>query len=47
MIYTLCEDSGWVCENHPYLSWGERANACKCGSAGEPCPRCNPRRLYF
>jgi hypothetical protein len=22
MICTVCEDSGWVCENHPYLPWG-------------------------
>jgi hypothetical protein len=29
MICTLCEDSGWGCQNHPYLSRGERANACK------------------
>ena len=36
----LCEDCGWVCENHPDQPWtGPRAFAC--GGAGAPCPRCN------
>jgi hypothetical protein len=38
---TLCEDSGWVCENHTYRPWtGE--HACPCGGAGAPCMACNP-----
>jgi hypothetical protein len=36
----LCEDSGWVCENHPQEPW-EGKNACGCGAAGAPCPNCN------
>jgi hypothetical protein len=37
----LCEDCGWVCENHPSKPFdGERA--CTCGGAGMPCPNCNP-----
>jgi hypothetical protein len=34
----VCEDSGWVCENHPDQPWtGPHA----CDGAGAPCPRCN------
>jgi hypothetical protein len=36
----LCEDTGWVCENHPDQPWQGR-QACDCGGAGAPCPRCN------
>jgi hypothetical protein len=36
----LCEDSGWVCENHPKRPW-EGEHACNCGGAGMPCPTCN------
>ncbi len=32
----LCEDTGWVCENHPDQPWQG-----PCGGAGAPCPRCN------
>jgi hypothetical protein len=42
-----CEDSGWVCENHPQRPW-QGEHACECGGAGMPCPRCNeddPPRL--
>jgi hypothetical protein len=36
----LCDDCGWVCENHPSKPWeGERA--CQCGGAGMPCHYCN------
>lgn len=34
-----CESTGWVCENHPHVSWGEGDNCC--GGAGDPCPVCN------
>jgi hypothetical protein len=34
---SLCEDWGWVCENHPWE--GERA--CQCGGAGMSYPYCN------
>src|SRR5216684_319842 len=36
----LCEDCGWVCENHPDRPW-EGEHACTCGAAGAPCPQCN------
>ena len=40
-----CEDSGWVCENHPDRPW-DGPHACSCGAAGEPAPLdpCNLRR---
>lgn len=41
-----CDDSGWVCENHPNSPWGGTCtgdNACDCG-AGAPCPSCYPER---
>jgi hypothetical protein len=37
----LCEDCGWVCKNHPERPW-EGVHACTWGSAGMPCPACNP-----
>jgi hypothetical protein len=36
----LCEDTGWVCENHPDQPWGG-PHACSCGGAGMPCLQCN------
>jgi hypothetical protein len=36
----LCEDTGWVCEDHPDQPW-EGPHACRCGAAGAPCPHCN------
>jgi hypothetical protein len=36
----VCEDCGWVCENHPDTPL-EGQHACTCGGAGMPCPRCN------
>ena len=37
---TRCDNSRWVCENHPDKPWlGE--HACECGGAGAPCPVCN------
>lgn len=36
----LCDDMGWVCENHPDQPW-EGPHACTCGRAGMPCPECN------
>jgi hypothetical protein len=35
-----CEDSGWVCEDHPERPW-DGPHACGCGGAGAPCPDCN------
>lgn len=35
-----CEDSGWVCENHPDCPW-QGEHACGCGAAGAPCAACN------
>ena len=32
----LCEDYGWVCEEHPERPW-EGPHACICGAAGAPC----------
>ena len=40
MKCALCEDSGWVCENHPQRPW-EGEHGCTCGGAGAPCPLCN------
>jgi hypothetical protein len=40
MKRAVCEDCGWVCENHPDTPW-EGLRACTCGGAGMPCPRCN------
>jgi hypothetical protein len=40
MKCALCEDTGWVCENHPDRPW-EGKRACTCGGAGDPCPRCH------
>jgi hypothetical protein len=40
----ICDDAGWVCENHPDKPWdgtSSRADACGCG-AGAPCKACNP-----
>ena len=41
MSCLLCEDSGWVCENHPDQPF-TGTHACSCGGAGMPCPKCNP-----
>ena len=41
MKCTVCEDCGWVCENHPDTPWSGE-HACNCGGAGMPCPKCNP-----
>jgi hypothetical protein len=35
-----CEDTGWVCEDHPARPC-EGPHACPCGAAGAPCPDCN------
>jgi hypothetical protein len=37
---TLCDDCGWVCENHPDRPW-QGPRACDCGGAGAPCPSYN------
>jgi hypothetical protein len=37
---TLCQDVGWVCEEHPGRPWAG-AKACGCGAAGMPCSLCN------
>lgn len=37
----LCEDTGWVCENHSTRPWMDRKRACKCDGPGIPCPECN------
>src|ERR1700745_625026 len=42
---SLCDSTGWVCEDHRNLPWGDassRPDACNCGGAGAPCPACNP-----
>ena len=41
MKCALCEDTGWVCENHPDTPWSGE-HACSCGGAGMPCSKCNP-----
>jgi hypothetical protein len=44
MNCNLCEDCGWVCEDHPDAPW-DGLHACICGAAGMPCPKCNPSDL--
>jgi len=44
MACRICDDGGWVCENHPDRPWrgtSQRADACECGP-GMPCEVCNP-----
>jgi hypothetical protein len=36
----VCQDSFWVCEDHPAKPW-DGPSACGCGGAGMPCPACN------
>lgn len=38
MTCLICNDEGWVCENHPDKSWGEGHDCCE--GAGMPCA-CN------
>ncbi len=41
---TICDDKGWVCENHPLkpaVMFSDREDACQCGGAAEPCSNCN------
>jgi hypothetical protein len=37
MECALCEDTGWVCENHHETPW-DGEHACTCGGARMPCP---------
>jgi hypothetical protein len=40
----FCDDKGWVCGMHPSrpaVMFSDRADACKCGGAPEPCIYCN------
>ena len=42
-LCNVCDNSGWVCENHPDKPWAgfsERSDACDCG-AGMACRVCN------
>jgi hypothetical protein len=44
MACSVCDDTGWVRENHPDRPWrgnSQRADPCDCG-AGMPCEACNP-----
>jgi len=38
----VCDDSGWVCEEHPSKPWedSDSSRSCDCGGAGMPC-ECN------
>ena len=39
----ICDNKGWVCENHPRqpaAMFSESLDACDCGAA-EPCKFCN------
>ena len=41
---TVCDNTGWVCENHadrPFEMFSRREDACDCGGAGMPCLACN------
>jgi hypothetical protein len=37
-----CDETGWVCEDHPDRPFEDLPRACGCGAAGEPCSECNP-----
>lgn len=39
IICKSCDDTGWVCEDHPHIPW-QGVNSCDCGGAGMPC-RCS------
>lgn len=39
MTCEICDDEGWVCENHPLVAWKGGDAEC-CGGAGAPC-KCN------
>lgn len=42
--YNLCNGTGWVCENHPNLAFGDPDDGvffCDCG-AGMSCSGCTP-----
>jgi hypothetical protein len=44
MSCPVCDNTGWVCENHPdrpFKMFSKRFDACNCG-AGAPCDLCNP-----
>lgn len=40
----VCNGCFWVCENHNDRPW-DGDNACNCGGAGMPCPKCNVSTL--
>ena len=40
MKCAVCDDTGWVCEEHPDKPWHARPGGCECG-AGMPCLACN------
>jgi hypothetical protein len=43
MACDLCDDTGWVCEDHgdrPLKGDSNHTDACSFGP-GKPCPRCN------
>jgi hypothetical protein len=40
-----CDNTGWVCEEHPDRPWrgtSQREDACDCVKVGMPCEACNP-----
>lgn len=41
-ICLVCDDTRWVCEEHPDRPWEGSARACGGGGAGMPCPACSP-----
>ena len=47
MACTVCDDTGWVCENHPDhpSDCGDSKRACIGGGAGMPCRVCNNPKL--
>lgn len=43
MACLVCDNTGWVCEDHPDRPWrgnSERTEACDCDPPGTPC-ECN------
>jgi len=40
-VCLVCDNTRWVCEEHPDRPWEVSPRACGCGGAGMPCPMCN------
>ena len=32
LAVSICQGSGWVCENHPTKAWTQKEGGCQCGA---------------